>query len=39
MKAISFWFYSQSVKQDEIDQFVNMKNEWWWIIGSHNRNI
>jgi hypothetical protein len=27
MKAISFWFYSQSVKQDEIDQFVNMKNE------------
>jgi len=27
MKAVSYWFYSQSVKQDEIDTFVNMKNE------------
>jgi hypothetical protein len=27
MKAISYWFYSQSVKQDEIDKFVNMNNE------------
>lgn len=27
MKAVSYWFYSQSVKQDEIDKFVNMNNE------------
>jgi hypothetical protein len=32
MKAISYWFYSQSMKQDEIDKFVNMDNEWWWVI-------
>lgn len=27
MKAVSYWFYSQSVKQEEIDKFVNMNNE------------
>jgi len=27
MKAVSYWFFSQTAKQDEIDTFVNMDNE------------